>query len=215
VTLGEFPHVSLQEARLKVGEHKSMLARDIDLADERSRKRDDLTFSNFARDHYVPHSTMHKKTWQEDVYKIGQHILPILGNFRLSSITVRDVTALHTKVKESTTVTTSNHYLTLVRRMLNLAVKWGLLEKSPAAGLEKFRKSPHRERYLTKEELAPLTQSPRLAGGSVVHLCHHAAALHRLPKGGDPVAQVGACRGVAHLSIHDQERSVEIGPSEC
>jgi integrase len=39
------------------------------------------------------------------------------------------------------------------KRMLNLAVKWGLLEKSPATALDRFKEKPHRERYLTKEEL--------------------------------------------------------------
>ena len=37
--------------------------------------------------------------------------------------------------------------------MFNLAVKWGFIEKSPATGLDKFKEPPHRERYLTKEEL--------------------------------------------------------------
>jgi integrase len=153
VTLGEFPHVSLQEARLKVGQNKVLLARDVDPADERAQKRSDLTLAEFARDFYVPHATMHKKTWQEDVWKLNSRILPAMGDLRLSSITVRDVTSLHAHVKEKTTATTANHYLTLVRRMLNLAVKWGLLEKNPAAGMQKFKEPPHRERHLTKEEL--------------------------------------------------------------
>jgi len=96
---------------------------------------------------------MHKKTFQEDVYKLGRRILPTLGDLWLSSVTVRDVAALHAKVKEDTPATTANHYLKLVRRMLNLAVKWGLLERNPAAGMEKFGEPPHRERYLTRDEL--------------------------------------------------------------
>jgi integrase len=153
LTLGEFPHVSVQDARQKVSEQKSLLARDVDPADERAQKRSDLTFRNFAKDHYLPHATMHKKTFQEDQYKLDKRILPILGDFRLSTITVRDITSLHAKVKEGTTATTANHYLTLVRRMLNLAVQWGLLEKNSASLLQKFKEPPHRERYLTKEEL--------------------------------------------------------------
>ena len=129
VTLGEFPHISLQEARLKVSQNKALLARDIDPSDERAQKRNDLTFSDFAKDYYIPHATMHKKTWQEDIWKLQRRILPVLGDFRLSSITVRDISGLHAKVKEGTTATTANHYLTLIRRMLNLAVKWDLLEK--------------------------------------------------------------------------------------
>lgn len=153
LTLGEFPHVSVQDARQKVSEHKSLLAKDIDPADQKEQVRNDLTLKEFTKDYYLPHATMYKKTFQEDVWKLDRRILPILGDFRLSSITVRDISGLHAKVKEGTTATTANHYLTLIRRILNLAVKWGLLEKNPAAGMQKFKEPPHRERYLTKEEL--------------------------------------------------------------
>lgn len=153
MTLGEFPHVSLQDARQRVSEHKALLARDIDPGDERAQKRNDLTFADFAKEFYVPHATMHKKTWQEDVYKIERRINPALGKLRLSTITARDLTTFHAKVKEATSATTANHHLTLVKRMLSLAVKWGLLEKNPATGLDRFKEPPHRERYLTKEEL--------------------------------------------------------------
>jgi hypothetical protein len=44
---------------------------------------------------------------------------------------------VHSKEKERTTDSTANHLLTTLRRMLNLAVKWGLLEKIPQI----FRKS--------------------------------------------------------------------------
>jgi len=84
---------------------------------------------------------------------INHRIRPILGHLRLSSITVRDITNFHSKEKERNTAVTANHYLILVKRMFNLAIKWGLMEKNPAAGLDKFKTPPHRERYLTKEEL--------------------------------------------------------------
>lgn len=153
MTLGEYPHISLQEARQRVSEHKTLLARDVDPADERAQKRDDITLATFAKEFYIPHATMHKKTWQEDVYKIEGRISPALGELRLATITSRVLTNFHAKVKGETSATTSNHYLVLIKRMLNLAVKWGLLEKNPANGLDKFKEPPHRERYLTKEEL--------------------------------------------------------------
>lgn len=151
LSLGEFPHVSVQDARLKASEHKSLLARDIDPGDERSKKRNDLTFSTFCHDFYIPHAKMHKKTWKEDVYKIERQLNPALGKYRMSSITARDVSSFLTQQKERTSSTTANHYATLLKRMFNLAVKWGLLEKSPATSLDKFKEKPHRERYLSKE----------------------------------------------------------------
>ncbi|MDG5469664.1 tyrosine-type recombinase/integrase [Deltaproteobacteria bacterium IMCC39524] len=153
LTIGEFPHVTIQDARQRVSEHKSLLSRQIDPSDERSQKTNDLTFSVFVADFYIPHAKQHKKTWQEDVYKLEGQIIPAFGKYRLSSITARDISTFLTQQKERTSSTTANHYATLLKRMFNLAVKWGLLEKSPATGLDRFKEKPHRERYLTKEEL--------------------------------------------------------------
>lgn len=153
LALGEFPYVSVPDARQRVGEHKSLLARDIDPSEERQQKKNDLTLTDFSKDFYMPHAVMHKKTWKTDQYMLDCSILPTLGNLRLSTITVRDITNFHGKEKERNTAVTANHYLILLRRIFNLAIKWGLLEKNPAAGLEKFKTPPHRERYLTKDEL--------------------------------------------------------------
>lgn len=153
MSLGEYPHISIQDARKRVGEHKSLLARDIDPGDERAQKHNDLTFAAYAEEFYIPHAKMHKKTWQEDVWKIERQLGPAFGKLRLSTITARDISAFHAKEKQRTSATTANHHMTLIKRMLNLAVKWGLLEKSPAASLDKFKEPPHRERYLTKQEL--------------------------------------------------------------
>ena len=153
MSLGEFPHVTIQEARKRVSEHKSLLARDIDPSEERRHKRNDLTLSEYIDQFYLPHAMSHKKTWKTDSYMINHRIRPILGNLHLSTITVRDITNFHSKEKERNTAVTANHYLILIRRMFNLAIKWGLLEKNPAAGLDKFKTPPNRERYLTKEEL--------------------------------------------------------------
>ena len=70
LSLGEYPHMAILDARQRVSEHKALLARDIDPGDERAQKRNDITFSAFARNFYIPHAKMHKKTWQEDVWKI-------------------------------------------------------------------------------------------------------------------------------------------------
>ena len=53
LSLREYPHVTIQEARQRVGEHKALLSRDIDSSDERAQKRQDLTFSTFATDYLL------------------------------------------------------------------------------------------------------------------------------------------------------------------
>jgi integrase len=153
LSLGEYPHVSIQDARQRVSEHKALLARQIDPSEQREQKTNDWTFRKFAKELYMPHALQHKKTWKEDQYKLDRQIIPAFGDYRLSSITARDISSFLTAQKERTSSTTANHYATLLKRMFNLAVKWGLIEKSPAASLDKFKEKPFRERYLTKEEL--------------------------------------------------------------
>src|SRR6056297_1840866 len=81
LTIGEYPYVSIQDARKKVHEHKTLLARDIDPGDERAQKSNDLTFEKFAEEFYIPHAKMHKKTWQEDIYKLERQIIPVFGKY--------------------------------------------------------------------------------------------------------------------------------------
>ncbi len=153
LSLGEFPHVTIQEARQRVSEHKSLLSRQIDPSDQREQRTNDWTFRKFSKELYMPHAIQHKKTWKEDQYKLDRQIIPAFGDFRISSISARDISTFLTQQKERTSSTTANHYATLIKRMFNLAVKWGLLEKSPAATLDKFKEPPNRERHLSKEEL--------------------------------------------------------------
>lgn len=153
INLGEFPAVSVQEARQRVAENKALLARDKDPAGEREKAKAELTFAEFAVQHYLPHAKEHKKTWDDDVWKVEKLLNPALGKQRLSCITSRDVALLHSKEKSRTSATTANHLLTTLKRMLNLAVKWGYLEKNPASLQDKFKEPPHRERYLSKDEL--------------------------------------------------------------
>jgi len=153
LSLGEFPAVTVQDARLRVAEHKALLARDKDPGVERGKIRADLTFEEFASKHYLPHAKAHKQTWADDKNQIEKRLNPVIGKLRLQAITPRDVAMVHAKEKDRTTACTANHLLTTLKRMLNLAVKWELLEKNPADAQDKFKEGPLRERYLSKEEL--------------------------------------------------------------
>jgi len=153
LSLGEFPAVSVQDARLRVGEHKALLARDKDPAVERGKVRADLTFEEFAAKHYLPHAKAHKQTWDDDKNQIERRLNPVLGKLRLQTITAKDIAVVHAREKERTSACTANHLLATLRRMLNLACDWGMLEKNPASSQAKFKEGPLRERYLSKEEL--------------------------------------------------------------
>ncbi len=153
LSVGEFPAVSVQEARSIVAEHKALLARGKDPAAERGRQRDDLTFAEFASRHYMPYARARKLTFDDDEARIRKCLNPFIGKLPLSAITPKDVSAVHSRERDRTSASTANRVLATLRRMLNLAVKWGMLEKNPATGQEMFKEGPPRERYLSRAEL--------------------------------------------------------------
>ena len=74
----------------------------------------------------------------------------------IDKITVKQVEKLH--ISLSDTPYQANRVLALLSTMFNLAVKWGLLDKNPCKGIEKFSETP-RERYLNKAELKQLVET--------------------------------------------------------
>jgi integrase len=152
ISIGEFPAISVQDARQIAAEYKLMIARGNNPATQKNKARTEETFEQFCK-YYLDYARQQKKTWQDDKYKIDKRLIPALGKFRLSAITTKDIAMLNTKELERTSVCTANHLFSTLRSMMNFAVKLGLIEKNPCAGLSKFREGPLRERYLSREEL--------------------------------------------------------------
>lgn len=152
MSLGEFPAVSIQAAHQALMEGKALLAKGIDPAAERTKIKNDLSFKEYAEKLYMPFARQTKATYDDDQNHI-RHMLPLIGKLKLTAITPRDVAQVHAAEKCRTSSTTANHLLTTLKRMLNLAIKWEMLEKNPAAHQEKYNEGPLRERYLSKDEL--------------------------------------------------------------
>jgi integrase len=100
----------------------------------------------------MPFAKQHKVTWDDDQNFI-KHMLPTIGSLKLTEIKPLHVATIHSLERGRTSPTTANHMLKTLKRMLNLAVQWELLVKSPAVHQEKFKEGPLRQRYLSKEEL--------------------------------------------------------------
>lgn len=151
--LGEYPSVSVQAARLMVHEHKNMLARDMDPADERNKRRKVPTLAEFATETYLPYARLHKKSWQDDESKIRRDIGAMLGNIPINEITTKDVMQLHSAIGNRAAAATANRYRALLSGMFSLAVKCELVTRNPVTNVKKFKEADPRERYLSGEEL--------------------------------------------------------------
>ncbi|MEE9271593.1 MAG: tyrosine-type recombinase/integrase [Candidatus Krumholzibacteria bacterium] len=113
-------------------------------------------FSEFT-EQYLEHAKANKKSWQTDVYLIRK-LSPSFGKKRLSEITSWNVEQHKARRKEEVSPATVNRELSLLRRMFNLAIQWGLADKNPTAGVRKFREDERPLRILSAEEEAQLLE---------------------------------------------------------
>jgi integrase len=99
-------------------------------------------------------------TYQDYRYHVTSHILPALGMKRVCNLTTRDVDQLlNAKSDSGLSSTTVRYAHSVLRRALNFAVDWGVIERNPASSrmrTAKRRKSTDsttdRIRALTPEQ---------------------------------------------------------------
>ncbi|GAB6145008.1 tyrosine-type recombinase/integrase [Desulfocicer niacini] len=159
ISIGEYPAVSISDARQRANEFKNMLSRGIDPLLERNKQSDSITFAEFVTQEYIPFAKVNKKSWKDDSNKYEKDMKKAFGKLPLSAITTRDIQQYQTKIKARTSAGTSNRHYSLLSRIFNLAIEWGFLEKNPCKGVKKQKEAGGKERYLNKDELKRFLQA--------------------------------------------------------
>jgi len=111
---------------------KGDLVRDeFDIADHRVKGKPP-TLANLW-DKYLPWAREHKKTWKCDYYNYVTHLEPRFGGKELGSVTPFDIERLKIDMKKGInkqgrpfTQATIKHQLVLLKRLYNLAKRWGI-----------------------------------------------------------------------------------------
>ena len=80
------------------------------------------------------------------------------GHKRLNQISRREIQLFHSSLHdEGLAPATCNHYLKLLKRVLNLAIQWEILDgKNPAVGIQQYRELNLVENYMDDEQLQRL-----------------------------------------------------------
>jgi site-specific recombinase XerD len=118
-----------------------------------------MTLDTFMRDHYFPHAAQHKRSVKRDDQLHRLRIGPKFGHLALSAINRRDVQAFQNSLlKEGLSPASADHHVKLMRRVLNLAVQWEMLEKNPLKGIELYLVDNQVENYLDAEQLDRLVE---------------------------------------------------------
>lgn len=156
IRLGEFPATDVAEARKRALEMRGLLdqGKDPQAGDDRLKVMP--TLREFAERDYLPHARQTKRSHMDDASRLRVHLLPRLGDKKLSDLTLREIQAFVGEIAQSHTPATANRVLSLLARMLKLAVLWQILDRNVCVGIPKFREAKIRERFLSPEEIQRL-----------------------------------------------------------
>lgn len=92
-----------------------------------------------------------KSTYEKKIFNI-QNLVTYFGDIPISNITVEQIEEFKNQRLTQVSASTVNRDLSTLKHALNLAMKWGYLEKSAAALISKFREPAGRIRFLSTEE---------------------------------------------------------------
>ena len=170
--LGTVKELSLTQARKQSrqlrAEHAATPKQPVDAAPAIGS----MTLATFMADHYFPHARVHKRSHKRDDQLYRIRIAPKFGHLALSAINRREVQVFHQELLTGgLSPASADHHIKLLRRVLNLAVQWELLEKNPLKGIALLMVNNEVENYLDEVQTqALLTVLKTDANRSVCHI---------------------------------------------
>ena len=156
--IGRSSDISLADARKQARTLKAEITangRD-PRAEEKARKAvvtlDELWLA------YKQFAKSRKRSFARDEQLWRLRLQPAFGHMRLNQISRHQAQSFHASLKEEGILSASSidHHLKLLRRMLNLAVEWSMLEKNPVSRIELLNEDNKVEHYLDEAELGRL-----------------------------------------------------------
>lgn len=116
------------------------------------------TLEAFAENDYIPYVKTYKKSWEMDISRIRNHLLPYFGTMRMKDIEKRDVVQLINDQLPTYKPGSINRVIILLRYMFNLAIKWEVegVFRNPTAGIPLLKENNQVERFLSTEEAKAL-----------------------------------------------------------
>lgn len=158
ITIGQYPTWTLLAARKQAEQLRRQIDVGIDPLEERITERSAPTvrdlFERYAAEHLpnkAPRSAADDRSmWIKD-------ILPALGPRKVADLTASDCDELHRAISVQRP-TRANRVIEVLRKALNLAIRWGWIARNAASGTRR-NPEPKRTRYLGREEVAALVKA--------------------------------------------------------
>lgn len=158
ITIGQYPVWTVLAARKQA----EQLRRDVDLGfdplEDRNVRRKAPTVRELFQRYEMEHlPTKAPRSAADDRSMWVNDILPALGPRKVCDVTPSDCDALHRKISVDRP-TRANRVNEVLRKALNLSMRWGWIDRNPASGVRR-NPEPKRHRFLTPEEIGRIVDA--------------------------------------------------------
>ena len=155
LTLGQYPDLSLAEARAKAAQAAELHKQGVDPGQKKLVElveyRTSPTFEE-AVVSYLQWAEKNKKSWREDERMLRTEFVPHLGRTKIGDVRRKQVMALLDH-KAKTAPVQANRLLAVIRKMFNFCVEREILDATPLVKMKNVAKEKTRERSLNRHEL--------------------------------------------------------------
>ncbi len=151
ISLGHYPAVFPEQARKRASEFNAKIGSGKNPAEERRNIKAEMTLGELFNRFLEMHAKKHKRTWKYDERMFQLYFTP-WAKRRISSITRREVQALHAQMGEENGKHQANRAFALLNTIYEKGREWGYAGENPCFKLKKFRETS-RERFLQESEL--------------------------------------------------------------
>ncbi len=152
IIIGEFPAITIVQARKKAQELIGLVASGKDpYAEKQKEKAQNKTFEELFIEYMERYSRVHKRSWKYDEREVNKFLSHWFKR-RLSSITKVEIQLLCEKIYNINGLYQSNRILERIRAMYNKAIEWGWEGTNPTIGIKKY-KERSRDRFVFPNEM--------------------------------------------------------------
>ena len=156
LTLGQYPALTLADARVQQAKAKALLAKGMDPGSLHLQTKAEYqgapTLTGLAEE-YIEKRSKNKKAWKEEKRILEKDVVPKWRGRKAQDIKRRDVLLLLDKIVERGAPIMANRTLGVLHRMFNFGIRRDILENNPCSVIERPGEENKRDRVLSPKEI--------------------------------------------------------------
>jgi integrase len=151
--------ITLEKAREIAAGYREMVRNGDDPRLSLPKYQKHITLDALFDGHYLPYIKTHNRSWKNEQYSYNKLVRERFGDYPLNQLQRRDVEQFHVNLlNDGLTPATCDHYVKMLRRMLNKAVDWGFLQHNHLSGIQLYNADNRVENILDDEQFSQLIE---------------------------------------------------------